>query len=198
MLKDTWPQYLLIRIVVLILQHIGPVCLAYTLWNIRDAWPQWPIHSTFQAYCALEAVFLIFFLWYRVYLQHAATHPPLRSREERKALFAKVRSEVNDPDKFISGWFRGAKVEDIGREELKEFLNWSFWEGRADIAPGGVDEEEMEEYTGKVEKMMRMQCKPGRGTARSLRLTLDPIDMECRAITWYMVCFRPTPSLRSA
>lgn len=55
------------------------------------------------------------------------------------------------------------------------------------MSPGGVDEEELEEYAGKVEKMMRTACKPGQGTARSLRLTLDPIDMECRPILWYTV-----------
>jgi hypothetical protein len=130
-------------------------------------------------------LFFVFFLWYRVHLQREAVHPPLRSKKERKALFAKVRREVHDPDRFMGGWFRGAKPEDIGREDLKGFLNWAFWDGRADMSVGGADEKELEYYIGKVETMMRKPFKPGYGSAKSLKLTLDPIVMECRTLLWY-------------
>ena len=45
----------------------------------------------------------------------------------------------------------------------------------------------LEEYTHKIEKMMQREFCPGSGTARSLRLTLDPIIMECRTIFWYIL-----------
>ena len=92
-----------------------------------------------------------------------------------------MRREVYDPDKFLFGWFRGAKADDIGREDLRSFLNWAFWDGRATSA----DEKELEYYMGKVETMMRKPFKPGYGTAKSLMLTLDPIEMECRTLFWY-------------
>ena len=91
-------------------------------------------------------------------------------------------------ERFVIGWFRGAKVEDIGREDLKIFLDWAFWEGRADIKPGGRDAEEVEEYIAKMEASMPAPFQPGRGNAKSLRLTLDPIEMECRTLLWYSVC----------
>lgn len=189
MLSDTWPQYILIRLVIFILQWIGPACAAYTAWSIQQAWPEVPTITGFRLWCAAESVFLLFFLWYRVHLQRDAVHPPLRSKKERKALFAKVRREVHDPDKFMGGWFRGAKPEDIGREDLKGFVNWAFWDGRADMTAGGVDEKELEYYMGKVETMMRKPFKAGHGSAKSLRLTLDPIIMECRTLLWYsLVC----------
>ena len=126
-------------------------------------------------------------LFYRIHLQRAAEHPPLRTQEERRALFAKVRSEIHDPEKFLSGWFRGAKPEDIGREELRSFLNWAFWDGRAKLGQDGEDEDEdeMGEYFHKIEKMMRTPFAEGKGKARALRLTLDPIEMECRTLAWY-------------
>ena len=127
MLNDSWPQYAVTRVLICALQSLGPASLLYTAWNISRSWPAWPVNSMFQAWCALESVFLIFFLYFRVYLQRAATHPAPRSKDERKALFARVRAEVHDPDKFFSGWFRGAKIEDIGREDVKDFLDWAFW-----------------------------------------------------------------------
>lgn len=185
MLDDTWTQYLLIRSIILLLQWLGPACLGYTLWTIGKAWPAVPEISVLRTWCAAESLFLIFFQWYRVYLQREAAHPPLRSKKERKALFAQVRREVHDPDRFLSGWFRGAKAEDIGREDVKLFLNWAFWDGRADQSVGGADEKELEYYLTKVETMMRKPFKPGHGKARGLRLTLDPIQMESRTLFWY-------------
>ena len=187
MLNDTWPQYILIRLVILTLQWLGPAFVGYTTWNVSNSWPDWPVKTTFQAWCAVETAFFVFFLIYREHLQGAAVHPALRSKKDRKALFAKVRAEVYDPEKFFSGWFRGAKIEHIGREDLKLFLNWAFWNGAADMSPGSADDEELDEYVVKVEKMMRAPFKPGRGTAVSLRLTLDPIEIECRTLFWYGV-----------
>ena len=189
MLSDSWPNFIFIRAVIFPLQWLGPACTAYTAWTIGRTWPTVPAITGFRVWCAAETAFFLFFLGYRVHLQREAVHPPLRSKKDRKALFAKVRREVHDPDKFMSGWFRGAKPEDIGREDLKEFLSWTLWDGRAELTPGGAEEKELDYYVGKVETMMRKPFKAGRGTARSLRLTLDPIQMECRTLFWYsLVC----------
>ena len=186
MLNDNWPHYLLIRLVILVFQWIAPACVGYTAWNVTQSWPEWPINTIFQAWTAAEtAFFVIFVAFYRSYLQRPALHPPPRSKEERQALFAKVRAEVHDPEKYFRGWFLGAKVEDIGRDDVKDFLNWSFWDGRADIAHNSADEEEVCEYISKVEKMMRVPFRIGKCNATSLQLTLDPVEMECRTLLWY-------------
>lgn len=183
LLHDAWPQYILVRLLILVLQYIGPACLGYTIWRFSESWPEWTIKTVFQGWCAIEAVFFVFFLFFRQYLQRDARHPAPRTKRQRKALFAKVRREVYDPDKFFSGWFRGAKIEDIGREDVRSFLNWAFWDGKADMY--GADEQELNYYIGKVESMLRTPFKSGKGTAKSLRLTLDPIEMECRTLSWY-------------
>lgn len=183
MLNDTWPQYIFIRVVVLLLHSIGPVCATYSLTLARRAYvaTQWPSLTALATWCLAETAFYCFFLWYRTHLQREAIHPHLRTKQQRKELFDKVRSEIHDPEKFLSGWFRGAKIEDIGREDLREFLAWAFWEGR-NVAH---DEAELEELVVKVEKMTRRSFPPGSGKAKSLRLTLDPIEMECRSLLWY-------------
>ncbi len=187
MLDDTWPLYIFIRTVIFALQWLGPACLASTAWTLTTTYPDLPTLTAFRLWCLAESAFFLFFLHYRTPHPPPPGAPPPRTKKERKALFTQVRREVHDPDRFLSGWFRGAKVEDIGRDDLKDFINWAFWDGRADMAPGGFDEEELEYYMGKVETMMRKPCKEGRGVAKPLCLTMDPVVMECRTLFWYFL-----------
>ena len=186
MLNNTWSQYVMIRLVILFLHALAPLCTVYTLTILRRAFfahhLTQPVFTTgLQLYCLAETLFFVFFLWYRGRLQREAIHPPLRSKEDRKKLFDKVRSEIHDPQKFLQGWFRGAKIDEIGRDDLRDFLGWAFWEGRN----SAEDEEELNALVGKVEKMMGRSFKPGKGGAKSLRLTLDPIEMQWRSLLWY-------------
>ena len=183
MLDNTWINYISIRVIIFALQWLGPCFVGYTAWTIANEWPHVPSINGFRVWCAAESIFFLFFLWYRRHLQRDANHPPLRSMKQRKALFAKIRREIHDPDRFLSGWFRGAKPESIGREDLRDFLNWAFWDGRA----GAAEYKELEYYINKVEAMMRKPFLPGHGAAKALRLTLDPIEMECRTLLWYFL-----------
>ena len=182
MLADTRANRLLIRAIILWLQYIGPFCFAYTVCNAIQYWPDLLLDTTWRIYAAAESVFFLFFAWYARRLQHEAVHPPLRNRQQRKALFKKIRAEIHNPASFLSGWFKGAKIEDIGREEVKRFINWAFWEGRA---TGEKDDVEVEEYIQKIEQMMPEPFQQGWGRAKSLRLTMDPIVMEPRSLFWY-------------
>jgi pimeloyl-ACP methyl ester carboxylesterase len=203
MLNQSLRELIFIRTVILLLHSIGPLCAAYTatlarrfflclrspsdsaiLSHILEEKP-WTELTVLQWYCVAETAFYLFFLWYRRHLNKEATHPELRSREEREKLFEKVRREIRDPVKFLRGWFCGAKLEEIGREGLREFLAWAFWEGR--VEDGEEKGEELEGLIEKVEEMVGHRFKPGKGEARSLRLTLDPVEMECRSLFWYGV-----------
>lgn len=188
MLDDTWPQYLFIRGTIFVLRNIGPVCFHYTVWSLLTKW--WTGTSSalpwsLQCYAFLEAAWYLVMQYLIRRLQCDAIHPPLRSREDRKALFTKVQSEIHDYEKFLSGWFRGANVADIGREELKRFLSWAFWDGRA----GPADAEEMDEYMRHTEAQLCSKIQNGNGKAKSLRLTLDPILMDSRCLLWYGLMF---------
>lgn len=186
MLNDSWASLVFIRVCIYGMQAVGPWSLAWTTWQVcavlanRKSIYELRLPGL-QAWIAIEALFYLFFLCYRRHLQREAIHPPLRSREERKQLVHQVRAEVHDVDKFLSGWFRGADPNDIGREGLKSFLNWVFWEGRVT----DDDAEELEEYVQVVEEMAGHKFPEGQGRAKALRLTLDPIEMDVRCLTWY-------------
>jgi pimeloyl-ACP methyl ester carboxylesterase len=186
MLNDSLASLVFIRVCIAGLQSVGPWSLARTAWLVYDLLSKRKSISELrlpglQAWIAIEALFYLFFLWYRRHLQREAVHPPLRSREMRKQLVTQVAAEVHNVDKFLSGWFRGADPKDIGREGLKGFLNWVFWEGRVTED----DAEEMEEYLQVVEKLAGHKFPEGQGRAKALRLTLDPIEMDVRCLTWY-------------
>ncbi|KAK3070736.1 hypothetical protein LTR53_009934 [Teratosphaeriaceae sp. CCFEE 6253] len=184
MLNHTIPWYLFIRACIFFLHFVGPLSAAYTSTVLIHAITsrQWPLLSLLNIWTVSETTFFLFFFWYRIYLQREALHPPLRSREERRALFDKVRGEVGDIEKFLSGWFRGAKVDDVGRQEMKAWLDWAFFDGRFSAEKDG---EEMEELVQEVERMVGRPFKEGEGRAKSLRLTLDPIEMQWRSLLWY-------------
>ncbi|KAF2163373.1 hypothetical protein M409DRAFT_26410 [Zasmidium cellare ATCC 36951] len=193
MLKDSPGNRWTIRSVISILQAYGPFCLAYTIWVLAARFWQ-PLsfgrdrflnNYVLWSLWAPEAVFYLFFVGYNQYIQRKAIHPPKRSPEERRALFSKVRSEIYDPAVFLSGWFRGSPVEDIGREELRRFTDWAFWDGRAGEVGEKGDADEIEEYIDKMERMMPKGFLEGPGKARSLRLTLDPVEIEPRTLLWY-------------
>ncbi|KAM3416410.1 hypothetical protein BST61_g8007 [Cercospora zeina] len=194
MLTDTPTNRFIIRSVITFLQSYAPFCLGYVVWSLVAAqWPAWSLgfddylHRTWMwGICLPEALFYSFFLWYKRHIQKEAIHPPVKTRQERQDLFNKCQREIHDPISFLSGWFRGARVEDIGRQELRKFVDWSFWEGRAEVASEeDGDNAEIEEYMNKMEIMMPQPFQKGPGKARSLRLTLDPIEIEPRSLLWY-------------
>lgn len=90
---------------------------------------------------------------------------------------------VSDAEAYVTGWFKGAKYEDIGRETMKSFLAWAFFEDR--IGPEEVDE--LEGYTREVESMLGRPLQPGEGKAKPLRLTIDHVDIYRRSLVWYLV-----------
>ncbi|KXT15291.1 hypothetical protein AC579_4856 [Pseudocercospora musae] len=193
MLKDSVTNRAAIRIVIWALQSYAPFCVGYTAWSLLAQ--RYPLlglgyerflnNTILWCLWAPEAAFYFFFVFYQHYIQQEAIHPPKRTQDERLALFNKVRSEIFDPVSFLSGWFRGADPKDIGREELKRFVDWAFWEGRAGQGEKSSDAREIEEYIQKIEIMMPEPFQEGKGKMQSLRLTLDPIIIEARTLFWY-------------
>lgn len=99
-------------------------------------------------------------------------------------------ANVSDPEAYLRGWFLGSPLDDIGRENLRQFLLWGFFDmGEADalLSPHGeAISEELDEYVTVVEERLERPLRPGRGPAQSLRLTLDRIETAYRSLTWYL------------
>lgn len=190
MINNSALEYYFIRVTILFLHSIAPACSIYTVTSLRKLFLHFQYQhelqpfTILQYYCLAETLFYAFFLWYRTKLQHEAIHPELKSSKERRELFDHVKREIHDVPSFLAGWFRGEKVENIGRDQLKEFVDWAFFESRAKDVNC---EEELDQYVQEIEEVAGRKFTPGRGTAEALRLTLDPIEMECRSLFWYLL-----------
>ena len=95
---------------------------------------------------------------------------------------------MKDPEKYLSQWFLGAKEENIKRENVKEFVRWAFLNaGQAENEDG--DEGEVEGYVEAMGKLLGRDIPAGKGSAKSLRLTVDKVDCLHRSLLWYLVCY---------
>lgn len=188
MINHTRAEYAFIRVCIFLLQAIPPLSIAYTACDILLFSTSWHLPLVLRLWFAAEAIFCFAFqLPYFLYLQRDAVHPPMRSRAEREELFRRSITESSSADLeyYICRWFKGAALKDIGREGVKSWLAWAFFEGRIGDDPDS--EQELEEYTKEFERLMGKNFPPGTGKATPSRLTLDPVETCYRSLTWYCV-----------
>jgi hypothetical protein len=135
-------------------------------------------------FIAEAASYCFFYLPLKYHLHRSATHPDPLPREEREKLFRRCWATIPDPEKYLSQWFRGAKKEDIKRENVKEFTHWAFFNS-AQVPE--CHAEEVDGYIKETEELLGRKLLPGRGKAKSLRLTLDAVGCSHRSLFWYFV-----------
>lgn len=185
MIGTSATEYAFIRVCIFILHCVAPLSLLYCGIAIAISYPVPRRPTVIELWPVAEALFwTCFFLPYRSCLQNAATHPALRSRKERRKLVNLVKAEVSEPERFIRGWFKGARIDDIGLQNVKEWLTWAFLD--RDWVDG-KDEDEIEEYALEIEDMLGKDFRAERGAAEPLRLTIDPVNMLHRSLLWYLV-----------
>ncbi|MCJ1276558.1 hypothetical protein MMC21_004364 [Puttea exsequens] len=118
-----------------------------------------------------------------VRLQRAATHPDVLPKDKRKELFQLCISSIDEPESYFRGWFRGADLRDIQRENVKQLYCWAFL-NKSSWDP--ADEPELEDYTDKVEALLGSKLEPGWGNAVPLRVTIDEVKTQYRPLLWYI------------
>jgi hypothetical protein len=177
-------DYIFIRASIFLLHLIAPLSVAYSLVSLLARLP-FQLPQVLQAWLALEALFyLAVYLPLNKYLQKAAKHPIPLCRTDRRKLFLKCHKNIPDPAQYLRKWFRNAPLSEIKRDNVKDFFRWAF------LNTGDHDltyDEELEEYTQEIEKLLGKKLEPGRGNAKCLRLTLDKVEMLHRSLTWYIV-----------
>ena len=108
-------------------------------------------------------------------------------RKQRRELFNKCISSITDPVRYVSLWHRGAPIECIGRENVKEWICWAFM----DKATWGTnDEEELEEHISVLENLFPagMKFRLGKGPGiQTLRFTLDPVNVTHKPLLFYVL-----------
>ncbi|KAH8652085.1 hypothetical protein BX600DRAFT_88130 [Xylariales sp. PMI_506] len=126
--------------------------------------------------------FLLWYLPYKRRLQRPGLTVVQVTRPQRKALFEMLLSQVPDTELFLTKWFNDAKIEDIHRSDLRDWLFWALWGSDSHVPH---DPEEVDEYIDQVEERAGFKLRPGRGGAKPIRLNIDPVRMIHRSLLFY-------------
>lgn len=184
MIGTSTADYLFIRICIFGIRAVTPLCMLYTAFCI--VWPPNTITTQIPLlYTILETAF--YFLVYlprKARLQEPAEHPPIPSRELQSLLFQRCKETISDPGEFLRKWFLGADLKDIKWENVKDFYRWGFLNAADEHA---AHDEELDVYVQGIEDVIGRKLEPGRGSAKCIRLTIDPVKMIHRPIVWYFV-----------
>ncbi|KAJ4410644.1 hypothetical protein N0V85_003930 [Neurospora sp. IMI 360204] len=213
MIDDTFPRLIFIRICIVLLQYAPLIESFLLLTAVTLRYPPSPLISYVQQIASFippslltlltspttilllslllttELIYITtLYLPHKSSLTHEAVHPPLPGRKEREELFDRALDSTTDWDEYLKLWFLGADVEEVKRENVREFLLWAFFDRDGETKGDNEDiEEELESYLVKIESLLGRKLPPGRGTATSLRLTFDAIDTRYRSVVWYGV-----------
>jgi hypothetical protein len=99
---------------------------------------------------------------------------------------------IKNMDRYLSGWFHGAALGDIYKDNLGEFLAWAFLDRDQLPTRGSAEAQEVEEYVRWFEEALGRELPQGYNkNVSSLRLTLDPVKMTPRSLAWYCVSWSP-------
>ncbi|RKU41296.1 hypothetical protein DL546_002530 [Coniochaeta pulveracea] len=145
MLDHSPANWIAIRTSILLLQH-APLIELVILTTIvvtrtigllplsRITYLSWTYGLAFLV--VSELVFYIFL--YRRHLHRIkddAEHPAPLTRTQREELFETCMVNIPDAEEYLRQWFLGAPLGDIGRDNVREFILWAFFD-RHDATDG--------------------------------------------------------------
>ena len=184
-------EYIFIRGCIIGLQSVAPLSIIYcSAWLLSHLTKLHlpaviDIPLPFKLWTLAEVIFYGFVnLIYREKLQYEALHPAAPARHERKELFHRCNQTIPDIEAYLEKWFLGASIDEIKRDNVKDFFLWAFFNRDG---PPGEDDDELEEYIAATEALHGRKIQEGRGKAVCLRLTIDDVSMSHRSILWYLV-----------
>ena len=182
MLPNRLPHYVFIRLSIWALQAVAPASAVYCLVS-GLGYGFLPRPLEWLAFAEVLFYFCVSLPRQRV-LDKSRPNAVQRSRRERQALFERCWSSIPDPETFLSVWFRGANVDQIHREDLKDFLAWGFLY-QTEASAG--DDDELESYIRQVEDRLGMTFPPGRGLCRASQVSTDPLRFRHKPLFFYLV-----------
>ncbi len=181
--------YLLVRGAIYLFRYFGFLSLIYFFFAaLIGGVPG--ILAPFSLF--VEIIGIIELVWYlgwslpyRAYLQRKPGYKPLPlTRAQRQELFRKSLEFTPDIELSLRKWLRNAHMEDIRRENVKDWLLWALFDKEESNDKDAV---ELENYTDVIQEQLNMRIKPGRGDAEALRLNFDPVTTTHRNLFYYMV-----------
>lgn len=121
MINNSPASYAFIRACIFFLHYLAPLSAVYCVVILLLRPSTYRIPLVLEVWAIAEtAFFALIYVPRAVVLQRAATHPDTHpGREQRRKLFKLCLNTVEDPEKYLSGWMRGAPASEIKRENVK-------------------------------------------------------------------------------
>ncbi|PVH90175.1 hypothetical protein DM02DRAFT_722590 [Periconia macrospinosa] len=182
-------EYVLIEAVVYVFGYLGLLCLTYFSVALAIGGVPWVSHPFSIAIETIGAIEILFYLfWYLPYVNYLRKQRPRFSsplhREQRRDFLQKSLAACSDVELFVKGWMCGASLEDVRRENLKDWFLWALFDREG---PPLDDDEELEEYVRLVEEALGRNIGPGWGPADSVRLNFQHLDVSHRSLVYYCI-----------
>ena len=128
MIGTSKPAYLFIRACILLLHYVAPLSALYCLAILTIRPSSYRIPLVIEIWALAETLFYLLVYLPRYYvLQRAAVHPPDTPREKRRQLFESCHRTIDNPELYLSKWFKLAPLSEIKRDNLKDFYTWAFF-----------------------------------------------------------------------
>lgn len=182
MIPNTPFYYVFIRLSIWALRAVAPVSISYCLArSLGRSFLPWPL----EILACAEALFYFCASLPRQWaLDKSRAEPVQRSLRDRQELFERCWSSIPDLQSFLRVWFRGATLDSIHREDLKDFLAWGFlYQTKASVA----DDAELEDYVRQIEEALGRAFPPGRGLCRPSQVSTDGLRLQHRPLLFYVV-----------
>lgn len=190
MIPDSLPFYVFIRLSIWALRAVTPASCIYCLIRVLlgHGFLAWPL----EVLALAEALFYFGVSLPRQWmLDRSRPQPVQRSLRERQELFDRCWSSSPDPESFLRAYFRGAALDRIHRDDLKDFLAWGFLY-QTEASP--ADDSELEAYVRQIEKTLGRTFPSGRGLCRPFQVSTDALRLQHKPLLFYLVS--PTHATR--
>lgn len=186
MIPNTRLYYIFIRLSIWALRAIVPISIAICLGSLAHSLgygPAIPLPLTIIAYA--ESIFYVFIsVPIQWSLDRDRPRTIERTREERKALFERCWTTIPNFEEFHNVWFKGASLESIHREDLKDLLAWVFfYQTKASLD----NDDELEFYIRRTEEKMDWTFPPGRSRNRPMQVSIDALQLQHKPLLFYVV-----------
>ena len=120
MIGNSLQEYIFIRACILFIHYIVPLSTLYSIAILVLCPTGHRVPFLLEIWSIAELLFFLLIYYPReLWLQHAASHPEVVSRDKRGELFQRCTGSAEDLERYLSLWHRGASKAEIKRDNLK-------------------------------------------------------------------------------
>ena len=117
--NSSWED-VFIRVCIFLLRYVAPTSALACVAILIIYPPNYHIPLVIEIWAVTESLFLLLVFFPRdLMLQLAASQPEVIPRDKRRELFRRCSDTIEDPERYLSLWHRGALQADIKRENVK-------------------------------------------------------------------------------